>query len=241
MIMDKANLILNYEKALNELFKALGLSASLCQFVRALIMASKGQKVFQVSQRELAGFYRKCTPETAKADVQSVKDKLKTLKKWESENKIQLVRITKEGSRRAKDGKYKFTDTEYELVGLSEFAGMLHSSSDQELETQIATAIENLKSQYKPIKKRNRVHPRALIKRAKKTIYTNFDRIFELWQKANEDSPVPYCQDIVDYLQKRLTDLEDDYIHAQNKKKRKAQFEALKASSKKSIRSRVDP
>lgn len=237
--MSQINPMLSYENALSSLLKLLGLSPSLCQFIRALILASKGQKTFNVSHRELAGFYRKCTPETIKADVQSVKDKFKSLKKWEADSQIQLVRIVKEGNRKMEDGKFTFTTSEYELIGLSELTALIHSTSEHELETEITNAIVKLKKQYKPTVKKRGIHPKASIKRAKKTIFTNFERIFALWEDKKQPNPTPYCQSIINELQTRLYKMEDEHIHSQNRKKRIANFEALRKSSNNSPQSTV--
>lgn len=213
--------ILEYEKVLNALFAELKMSAAMSRFVRALILASNGETNFEISQKELAKSYLGAD---TRSEVQNVRDNLTALKKWQKKHQINLVTIV-EGSRvKDREGKFTFVKTKYEFGLLENLVKLLFSESD-ELETQVSTAIEELKKSFQLKRNKKSYHPRRLVRQARRTIQTKLKNIFNLAQSIEGVCPVEYCKSVLNESVENLEILEEDYLHKLNRRKRIESFE----------------
>lgn len=222
--MKDFNLVLKYEKALSKLFTELKLSAALCRFVRALIVASKGRTTFEISQRELGKAYLADASRNEKSKAQNVADNLRALKKWQEAHRLTLVEIHQGRRTRDLNGKFVYVKTKYEFALLDNFVKAIYSESEHELDARISQAIQELKDSFKPTKTKKAYHPRHLVKKARKTIYAKLKVIFTLAQGIENLNPVDYCQGVLNESKSLLDGLEDEYVQKLNRKKRLDRF-----------------
>lgn len=228
--MDRLNVILKYEMVLNTLFRELKMSAALGRFVRALIIASKGEQEFEISQRELAKLYLGAESSSERAKVQNVRDNLKALKKWQEENRIELVKIWEGKQIPDSKGKFTYVKTKYQFSLLDSIVRHLYATNDEDLELRLQQSIEQLKSSYQRKRKKKYSH-RHLVKKARRTIQTKLRKIFSLAEQIDGLHPVEYCNHVLSESRSILENLEDDYVQKQNRKKRLEAFEKRLSSA----------
>ncbi len=220
------NVNTRYEVVLGELLKKLGLKPNQCELIRAFISVSKGQTNFEVSRAELARILFNDNSTKFKANKEKVSYWLETLQEWQEENGLELIRVVEIGSRKqTENGRFAFYKTKYQFVLLGEFVKLLHSTQE-DLETDLESAVSRLKEQYQPSEKPNPYHPRHLRKKAKSTIFTLLKSIFD-YSVQVEENPVESCQDVLNNAWAKLNEMEGEWSEQQNREKRISEFEAL--------------
>lgn len=223
---NKIESFIRYEKALNEFFRALHLTATLCQFIRALIMICGGNKEFEASANDFAGILYAKNPERKRQDVDKVRYALKVLKQWQEVNQITLVEIIEPGGRvKNENNLYDYKKTKYEFVGLDELVSIMYSDSENIDET-IQNVLDRLKEQYQPAKKRKKYHPNHTKRIDKNTIKTKLKKVFDLSIEAGMN-PVEECQRLIENCQTLLNGWELEWMEEQHKQNLINEFESM--------------
>jgi hypothetical protein len=223
---EKVNLhkeLINYEKAFGRFFKELDMKPNHCQLIRAFVLVSEGKTVFEASFADLASVFHKKELRNPRPDT-NARNAFRTLLEWQEKHEIELIRVLKRGQRVEKAGKYEYTKTQYEFVALEELVKVLYSDSES-LESVVEEALIKIKAQYVPVKKARAYTPRHLLQKAKKTIYTKLERIFELAIRAGMH-PTEECELMLRDSFKRLNELDDEYKEKQNRKEFINEFES---------------
>lgn len=215
-----------YEKAFAELFKELGLKPAQCELIRAFLIVSNGQDMFEASFVDLAKVHHK----TDGSDYKKLNDRLryafKVLENWQQENKLTLVELVEKGSRANDgDGRFEYYKTKYKFVLLAELAKTL-ADNPENIETVVKATIARLKEQFVPVEKPNKYRPRWLMRTAKNTIFTKLRKVFLLAVEAGDD-PISYCQNILNDGWQILSGLESEFTAYQNRENFIADFESL--------------
>jgi hypothetical protein len=216
--------LIKYEEVFSRIFKELGLNSGQCQLIRALILESKGEVVFETSFRNIARKIYREDSEKFISKIGSIRYAFQTLEKWQSENKIEIVRVLEKGHReRTPDGKFKFNPSKYEFVLLDELV-RVYFNNPANLEIAVADILANIKAQYRFTPEKKKYHPNHLIRKAKNTIRTKFYRIFELAVEAGSN-PIQHCQMLLDEICNTLSQLNEDFKEQQKRKEFIAKFE----------------
>lgn len=222
------NKFIEYEKAFAELFKELRLKPAQCELIRAFLTVSKGQTVFEASFLDLARVNNKIDgddyQQTCKRLNDSTRYAFSVLQNWQQENKLTLVKVVTKGRRDIDtEGIFIYKKSKYQFVLLEELNKAIAENPD-DVEAVITKMVAELKKTFVPVEKAKVFHPRGLMKRAKKTIYTKLTRVFRLAVSAG-DNPIQYCQRILNDGWDILKELEAEYTDYQNREAYIANFE----------------
>jgi hypothetical protein len=202
---------IKYEEALGKFFKQLDMKANQCQLIRAFILVSKGETEFEASFAELAGVFHKRKANESRPDSKA-RNAFKGLLKWQEEHKMELIRVLRKGQRiQNDDGTIDYVKTKYEFVILDELVKVLHSNSE-DLEAVIDQTLIKIKTKYKPVERTKAYHPRHLLRKAKKTIYTKLRKIFELAVQSGIN-PTEECQRVLNESWEIYNELEEEYVN----------------------------
>ncbi len=215
---------INYEAALGKFFKELNLKANQCQLIRAFVLVSKGKKEFEASFAELGSVFNKKNENQCRPDS-TARNAFKGLMKWQEEHKMELVRVLRKGQRTDNNGMFTYIKTKYEFVILDELVAVLYSNSEN-LDSVIERTLIKIRQQYKPVAKAKSYHPNHSFRKAKKTIFTKIEVLFDLAIAAKTD-PVSRCQKVLTECQEVLDRREGAWIQTQNREKFKEEFESL--------------
>lgn len=217
---------IQYELVFNEFFKELGLKPAQRELIRAFIVISKGQTHFEVSNNDLANVLYKKDTNGIQKNRGNLDYARKVLVKWQEDNKIELIRIVRQGQRKTNEsGQFEYSKTQYEFVLLAELA-VLFSSGSQDLETALKRALEKIKARYKPKKKAGKTLPTNRLRIAKNTILTKFKRVFDLAIEANLN-PKDECQGLLNQSQSLLNGMEKDWTEENKREAFITEFESL--------------
>jgi hypothetical protein len=207
---DSSKSLINYERVFSELLRELRLKPAQSELVKAFLTVSDGETEFEASNSDLARILYKTDGNYDKRLTGRVRYALDALQKWQEKNKTTLVQVVRKGGRENSDatGKFQYYETKYKFVLLEEINKEIHSNPDN-AESVIENTLATLKKEFVPAAKKTEYHPRHLMKKAKKTIFTKFRKAFEKSAEAGDD-PVSYCQKIIDECQKTLNTLESE-------------------------------
>lgn len=220
-----ANSTLHYEMVCNALFRRLGIKSNQCRLIKAFIEVSQGKKEFEVSYLELADILFEKDSALRDTLKKRVADWLKVLLVWQEKNGVELIRILEVGSKKENEtGRFEYSNSVYELVMLDGFQKLIASKSEN-LAADIDEFILSLDSQFQPIKRVKKYHPRHQARKNKNTVLTKFKRIFELMVEIDEN-PIKYCQLVLDDARKTLNELEANWIEQRTREKLLSEFES---------------
>jgi hypothetical protein len=207
---DSSKSFINYERVFSELLRELRLKPAQSELVKAFLTVSDRETEFEASNSDLARILYKTDGNYDKKLNGRVKYALDALEQWQKENKTTLVQVVRKGGRENSDttGKFQYYKTKYKFVLLEEINKEIHSDSDN-AEAVIENTLAALKKEFVPAAEKTEYHPRHLMKKAKKTIFTKFRKAFEKSAEAGDD-PVSYCQGIIAGCQKMLTTLQSE-------------------------------
>jgi hypothetical protein len=223
---DSSKSFINYERVFSELLRELRLKAAQCELIRAFLTVSDRETEFEASNSDLARILYKTDGNYDKRLNGRVGYALDALQKWQEKHKTTLVQVVQKGGRENSDttGKLQYYKTKYKFVLLEEINKEIHSDSDN-AEAVIENTLAALKKEFVPAAEKTEYHPRHLMKKAKKTIFTKFRKAFEKSAEAGDD-PVSYCQGIVDECQRTLNTLESERTVKQNTDRFIKEFES---------------
>lgn len=221
------NATLSYESVLNVFYKRLHIKPNQCQLIRALLIASNGEKHFEVSYLELADILFDKNSATNITLKKRVSDWLDVLLAWQQKNRLELVRVLEKGSRKeTTNGRIEYHKTKYELVVLDEFINLFHSSSEKDLNENLEKFISLCKEKFQPVGDKKKYHPRHQVKKNKRDILTKFKRIFELMVEIDE-SPIDYCMSVLSESRQMIGKMADKWTEQRNRDQIISEFESL--------------
>ncbi|HEY8561271.1 MAG TPA: hypothetical protein VIL74_12920 [Pyrinomonadaceae bacterium] len=212
--------LIDYETAMMGLYRELELKANQWQLLKALIIASNGKTEFNVSFTELDNLMIKTGKGSRRAG-----SALKSLQKWQDENKIELIRVIKPGHRkRNNDGTFEYLKTSFKFILFEEIATVFYSDNGN-FEAAFDKLISKAKAEYKETDKWRKHTPQHNLRKAKRTIKTKFRRVFELSMKAGLN-PINECRRLIEDIQTILFEIEDETTGNDNKAKFIKNFES---------------
>ena len=203
--------LVKYETKMMRLFKELELKANHQHLLRAFVIACKGEAEFEASFTELDSLMHKNGKGSRKAA-----NALKSLRKWQEEHGIELLRVVQPGQRkRVADGTFEYLKTKYRFVFLEEIINIFFHDS-LNFEAALDELIEKLKAEYKGSVPKKKYSPKHNLKKAKNTIETKFRKAFELSMEAGLN-PVNECRKIMDNIHNIFVELEAQTIGSDNR------------------------
>jgi hypothetical protein len=194
------------EKVFGEFLKELGLKPAQRDLIRVLIIASKGKKIVEISNAELAKLLYKVENVVSKAESDRVAYAIKRLLEWQQENKIALIRVTRRGQRKeTEDGKFEYKKPRYRFVLLREIVESLDGDTDS-LEAAFGSVLEGIKGKFTVTKAKKPYDPLHLLKKDKKLVVTKIRKIFES-AVAADLNPKEECTKVLNRSEKIVEEL----------------------------------
>lgn len=217
------------ENLINNFLTEVGLKPGLRELVRAFNIISEGNPYFEASREELAAivYGQKAVENKAerKRSNDKIRNAIKSLQKWQEDNKLDVIQIVVLGNRiKTDEGQFRYNKTKFYFSLLDEILKSL--SSAENVETSVEEVIEKLKEQYQPVEKRQPYHPKHKIQKAGKTLLTYLQNIFH-WNIETKSDPVKSCEMFLRQLNERFDELSSDWKEQQSKNKFIADFERL--------------
>lgn len=221
-------LIKKYETTIFSFFREFGLPLRLREIIRAYILASGGETVFEASHNELTDILFKRTLARLQADRETVRNNVKSLQRWQEKHQVELIRILEPGRRiKHPDGGEEYRKTKYELVLLDELVSVLYGCSEKEMASRVREAVARMRGSFVPEEKKPKLPTHYEMRKAEKTIFTKFGKVIGYAGETNRD-PVRVAQNLIFKLQSAL----DDYVALRDEnQKREAYISTLHAST----------
>lgn len=201
--------LISSQKPFLELFKQLELKPNQIELIRAFMVASQGEIEFEASYWDLAKILYSKGGQYEQRWVDRVKYHLEGLQNWQDEKGINLIQVIKKGDRKKSltDGKFITTKSKYRFVLLDELNQDFNNNSEN-LELAVKRTIERVKEQFIPSDKRKKYPSGVLMKRAKETVLTKMEKIFEFALESGIDAE-NYCRKIISQCLELVTDLQN--------------------------------
>jgi hypothetical protein len=197
-------LIKRYESAIFGFFRELSLPLKFREIVRAYILASDGNTVFEASYNELTDLLFKRSATRLQANRETVIYHAKALQDWQAKKEIELIRVVKKGRKiNHPDGSTEYLKTRYELVLLDELVKVLYNCPANEINKRIKETVNKMKQAYQADDVKREIPVKYMLERNTRTLFTKFDRTFEQAEAINLN-PVRYCQRLITELQAKL-------------------------------------
>lgn len=225
-------LIKRYESAIFGFFRELSLPLKFREIVRAYILASDGNTLFEASYNDLTDHLFKRSATKLLTDRASVCYHAKRLQDWQTKKKIELIRVIEKGRKiNHPDGSTEYLKTKYELVLLDELVKVLYNCPANEINQRIKAAVNKMKQAYQADDVKPEIPVKYLLERNKKTVFTKFGKTFEQAEAINLN-PVQYCQKVITDLQAMLDEIAADRAEQQRRENYISAFCAPATSTK---------
>ena len=217
-------LITKYEETIFAFFRELKIPTRYREIVRAFIIASGGETVFEASYRELTNILFKSSSLDYEANRASVRHTVKNLLRWQKNRQIQLVRLIEKGrKKKLPEGGEEYLPSRYELILLDELVKVLHEGERKGMEQRIKEAVARIKGSYVPEPDKPEVAPRYMMERWRKSAMTLFGKTMEQAEALNIN-PVEYGRQFLSDLSEAFCEFEEEYFERQNRRRRIEDF-----------------
>jgi hypothetical protein len=194
-------LIKKYEDTIFSFFRELRVPLKYREIIRAYILASGGETIFEASHKDLTNLLYKRSLTEFQTHKDTVRYHASGLQKWQRKHGVELVRLIKEGRKTPlPDGGYEYQTSQYELVLLDELVKVLYDHPAQGLEKRIQEAVSKMKAAYIPPPAKPKTPDYFMLQRDVKTIYTKIGKALEKAERLNMNP--------IEWGEKLLTDLQ---------------------------------
>lgn len=219
-------LLTRYEKVIFSFFREFGLPLKFREIVRAYILASDGNTVFEASYNELTDLLFKRSAARLRANTDTVTYHAKALQKWQANNKVVLVRVIEQGQKiNHPDGSTEYQKTKYELVLLNELVKVLYNSPANKINARVKEAVSRMRAGYIPEEAKRQLPTKFKLERCRKTVFTKFGKAFEQAEEIRLN-PVDYCQKLIFDLQATLDEIAAERAEKQRRERYISAFHA---------------
>ncbi len=200
-------LIKKYEATVFSFFRELNLPLKFREIIRAYILASGGETVFEASYKELTDILFKKNPARLQANREAVRYNVGELQRWQKKHEVELIRVLEKGRKISHpDGNEEYQKTKYQLVMLEELVKVLYGYPADEIEARVREAVARMRENYVCDSEKKRVPTHFMLQRNRRTIFTKFGKVFEQAEESNLN-PVEECQALIFDLQVLLDEI----------------------------------
>jgi bifunctional DNA primase/polymerase-like protein len=215
--------IKKYEETIFSFFRELNLPTKFREIVRAYIVASDGNTIFEASYNDLTNILFKRSPLRFQGNKNRTRSNVRALKKWQQDNGVEIVRILEEGKiRRTSDGSEEYLKTKYELVLLDELVQVIYTCPSQEINKRVKEVVAKMKEINVPEK--NKKTPTLFkLQRTRSTLFTLFGKSLEQAKEINLD-PIKYGERLLTELNGTFNELAELLTEKQNRERRISEF-----------------
>ena len=214
-----------FEKLLREL-KGLGLKSAQTDLLRAFLEISNGKTEFEASFSDLGKILYNTNGKFNKKTNKNVSYALSILYEWQENHKVTLIETVKKGCRTTSaKGTFNYEKSKFKFLLLAQLLKAF-KENPKDVAKSVKKILKNIGKNYVKIEKGKNYHSRHLMKKAKQTIFTKFEKAFEYADKAGDD-PNQYCEKIIQMLQVNLNYLKNERGYEINRINFIRQFEKL--------------
>ena len=215
-------LIKKYEDTIFSFFRELNLPLKFREIIRAYIVASDGDIVFEASHTDLTNILFRRSATSFHANRERGRSNIRALQKWQEEKGVMLIRVIEEGSKKVVDGKPEYLKTKYEFVLLNELVHVLYNCPSKEIKARVKEVVARMKEINVP-ENSKKTPVKYLMQRNRSTIFTIFGKVLEQAKELKLD-PVKVGKHLLSDLETTYNEVVETLTEKQSRERRISDF-----------------